>query len=77
MIFHQSGVAPPVPVPDLDNFINVNTNVLDKFIQKNIDQAFIGDPPFQSIIGAENFKSTREWMFVDQPSKSANTSVIS
>ena len=73
MILQQSGVAPPVPVRDLDAFINVNTNVLNKFIQKKIDQAFIGDHPYQSTSGADYVKSTCKQMFADQPSKFANT----
>ena len=51
MILQQSGVAPPVPVPDLDAFINVNTNVLDKFIQKKIDQAFFVIAHFNLLVG--------------------------
>ena len=77
MILQQSVVAPPVPVPDLDNFINVNTNVLDKFIQKKIDQAFIGD---QSTSGVDYVNSicrrmfaNHSRMFANQPCKFVNT----
>ena len=70
MILQQSVVAPPVSVPDLDNFINVNTNVLDKFIQKKIDQAFIND---QSTSGVDYVNSICRRMFANQPCKFANT----
>ena len=43
MILQQSGVA--AHVPSLDAFIEVNTTVLDKFVQNKIDLAF-GDHPF-------------------------------
>ena len=76
MILQQSGVAPPVSVPDLDAFINVNTNVLDKFIQKKIDQAFICGCPSQSAgtSGEDYINSTCKRMFANQlqPRKFAN-----
>ena len=75
MILLQRGVAPPVPIPGLDAFINVNTTVLDKFIQKKIDQAFNGDHPFQSTSGADIVKSTCKRMFADQPRKISNTRI--
>ena len=73
MILQQSVVAPPVPVPDLDNFINVNTNVLDMFIQKKISEAFNGDHSFQSTSGAEVVRAVIKQMFANQPCKFVNT----
>ena len=62
---------------DLDNFIKVNTTVLDKFIQKRINEGCDDDIPFQSTIGKKFVKSIVENMFADQPSKFANTRTIS
>ena len=75
VILQQSGVAPPVSVSDLDDFINVNTNVLDNYIQKKIDQAFICDCPSQSkgTSGEDYINSSCKRMFANQPRKFANT----
>ena len=62
--------------PGLDNFIKVNTTVLDKFIQRRINEAFNGEHPFQSTSGADFVKSIIKQMFADQPSKFANTRTI-
>ena len=61
---------------DLDNFIKVNTNVLNKFIQKRINEGCDDDQPFQSTSWKEFVKSIVKKMFADQPSKFANTRTI-
>ena len=69
MTLQQGGVAPPVPVPDLDNFIKVNTTVLDMLIQKKINEAFKGDHSFQSTSGADVVRAVIKQMFANQPCK--------
>ena len=61
----------------LDNFIKVNTNVLNMFIQKRINEGCNDDQPFRSTSGKIFVKSIVENMFADQPSKFANTRTIS
>ena len=76
MILYQSGVAAPVTVQDLDAFINVNTNVLDMFIQKRINEACNGDHPFQSTTGTDIVRAVIKQMFANQPRKFFNTRTI-
>ena len=70
MILQQSGVA--AHVPSLHAFIEVNTTVLDKFVQNMIDLAF-GDHPFlfnlNTTVLAGYIKLNTKQMFADQPSK--------
>ena len=76
MIFQQSGVAPPVPVQDLDSFIKVNTTVLDMFIQKKVNEAFNGDQPFHSTSGADIVGAVIKRMFANQPRKFVDTKTV-
>ena len=78
IMLQQSGIAAcdHNNGPDMDTFIKVNSTVLDKFIQKKINEAFNGDHPFQSTSGADFVKSIIKQMFADQPSKFTNTRTI-
>ena len=78
MTSQQIIFAAPV-LQQLESFIEVNSTVLDQFIQNKIDNAF-GDHPFlfnlNTTVLEDYIKKMIEQTFADQPSKFANNTRI-
>ena len=74
----QSTFAAPV-LQQLEGFIEVNSTVLDNFIQSKIDNAF-DDHPFlfnlNTTVLEDYVKKMIEQTFADQPSKLAKSRII-